>query len=519
MTDVKRALISVSNKSGIVDFAKTLASMDIEIISTGGTAAMLQKNGVPVIEIADYTGFPEILDGRVKTLHPKIHGGLLALRDNPEHVRILEEQHIPPIDLVVVNLYPFEETINKPDCALEEAIENIDIGGPTMLRSAAKNYRFVAVVIDPGDYETVLSELRDNKMKISDQTRLRLAQKVFTATARYDSLISTYLDKVCYPETTFPDTLFLNYKRASVLRYGENPHQQACFYVDGTIDEPSIATAQSLQGKPLSYNNIMDSDAAFATVREFEETACIVLKHANPCGAAIDAGGDILTADKKALACNPVSAFGGIIAINRPMTAALAEALSDHFVEVLIAPEYDEDSLKILEKKKNLRVLKVPFVTPKRKELFDLKKVLGGILIQERDSHSLNLESFKTVTKRAPSEEEILAMKLGWKICKHIKSNAIVYANATQIVGVGAGQMSRVDSARFGIEKARLEIKGACMASDALIPFRDAVDVAAEAGVTAIVQTGGSLRDKEVIAAADEHGIAMVFTGYRPFYH
>ncbi|NIA10415.1 MAG: bifunctional phosphoribosylaminoimidazolecarboxamide formyltransferase/IMP cyclohydrolase, partial [Nitrospiraceae bacterium] len=478
MTDVKRALISVSNKSGIVDFAKTLASMDIEIISTGGTAAMLQKNGVPVIEIADYTGFPEILDGRVKTLHPKIHGGLLALRDNPEHVRILEEQHIPPIDLVVVNLYPFEETINKPDCALEEAIENIDIGGPTMLRSAAKNYRFVAVVIDPGDYETVLSELRDNKMKISDQTRLRLAQKVFTATARYDSLISTYLDKVCYPETTFPDTLFLNYKRASVLRYGENPHQQACFYVDGTIDEPSIATAQSLQGKPLSYNNIMDADAAFATVREFEETACIVLKHANPCGAAIDAGGDILTAYKKALACDPVSAFGGIIAINRPMTAALAEALSDHFVEVLIAPEYDEDSLKILEKKKDLRVLKVPFVTPKRKELFDLKKVLGGILIQERDSHSLNLESFKTVTKRAPSEEEILAMKLGWKICKHIKSNAIVYANATQIVGVGAGQMSRVDSARFGIEKARLEIKGACMASDALVPFRDAVDVA-----------------------------------------
>jgi len=519
MADVKRALISVSNKSGIVDFAKTLTSMGIEIISTGGTAAMLQKNGVPVIEIGDYTGFPEILDGRVKTLHPKIHGGLLALRDKPDHVKIMEEQGIPPIDLVVVNLYPFEETINKADCTLEEAIENIDIGGPTMLRSAAKNYRFVTVVIDPRDYEMVLSELRDNKMKISEQTRLHLAQKVFTATSRYDSLISTYLDRVCYPEIPFPGTLFLNYKRASVLRYGENPHQQASFYVDGTIDEPSIATAQSLQGKPLSYNNIMDADAAFSTVREFEETACVIMKHANPCGTAVDDSDDILAAYQKALACDPVSAFGGIIAINRPMTAALAEALADHFVEVLIAPEYDENSLKILKKKKDLRILKVPFIAPKRKELFDLKKVTGGILIQERDNHSLDLESFKTVTKRAPSAEEVLAMKLAWKVCKHVKSNAIVYANATQIVGVGAGQMSRVDSARFGIEKARLEIKGACMASDALIPFRDAVDVAADAGVTAVVQTGGSLRDKEVIEAADEHDIAMVFTGYRHFYH
>ena len=519
MSDVQRALISVSNKTGIVEFAKELAAMHIEIISTGGTAAMLQKNGVPVIEISDYTGFPEIMDGRVKTLHPKIHGGLLGLRDNPDHVKIMEEQGIPPIDMVVVNLYPFEETIQKPDCSLEEAIENIDIGGPTMLRSAAKNHRFVTVIVDPDDYGPVLEELKENGRKTSDQLRLRLAQKVFTHTARYDSLISTYLDKICYPETPFPDTLFLNFKRASILRYGENPHQQASFYVDPTLDEPSIATAESLQGKPLSYNNIMDADAALATVKEFDETACVIIKHANPCGVAIDSGEDILAAYKKALACDPVSAFGGIIALNRPLSPELAEALMDHFVEVLIAPDYPEAALKILARKKDLRVLKVPLSTPQRKDLFDLRKVVGGLLYQERDSHSLDIETFKTVTKRAPTEQELRALKLGWKVCKHVKSNAIVYANAEQIVGVGAGQMSRVDSARFGIEKARLEIKGSCMASDALIPFRDAVDVAAEAGVTAIVQTGGSVRDEEVIAAADEHGMAMVFTGYRHFYH
>ncbi|RTZ92669.1 MAG: bifunctional phosphoribosylaminoimidazolecarboxamide formyltransferase/inosine monophosphate cyclohydrolase [Deltaproteobacteria bacterium] len=519
MSDVQRALISVSNKAGIVEFAKELAAMQIEIISTGGTAAMLQKNGVPVVEISDYTGFPEIMDGRVKTLHPKIHGGLLALRDNPEHVKIMEEQGIPPIDMVVVNLYPFEETIKKPDCTLEEAIENIDIGGPTMLRSAAKNYRFVTVIIDPGDYETVLKELKENNRQVSDQLKMRLAQKVFTHTARYDSLISTYLDKVCYPETSFPETLFLNFKRKGILRYGENPHQQGSFYVDPTVDEPSIATAESLQGKPLSYNNIMDADAALSTVKEFDETACVIIKHANPCGTAIDRKDDVLAAYKKALACDPVSAFGGIIAINRPLPPELAEALMDHFVEVLIAPDYTDDALKILSKKKDLRILKIPLITPRRKDLFDLRKVVGGLLLQERDSHSLDIETFKTVTRRAPSEEEIQALKLAWKVCKHVKSNAIVYANAEQIVGVGAGQMSRVDSARFGIEKALLEIKGACMASDALIPFRDAVDVAAEAGITAIVQTGGSVRDKEVIAAADEHGMAMVFTGYRHFYH
>ncbi len=519
MSDVQRALISVSNKAGIVEFAKELAAMQIEIISTGGTAAMLKNNGVPVIEISDYTGFPEIMDGRVKTLHPKIHGGLLGLRDNPEHVRIMEEQGILPIDMVVVNLYPFEETIKKPDCTLEEAIENIDIGGPTMLRSAAKNYRFVTVIIDPDDYEIVLKELKENDKKVSEQLNIRLAQKVFTHTARYDSLISTYLDKACYPDTPFPGTLFLNFKRASILRYGENPHQQASFYVDPTVDEPSIAIAESLQGKPLSYNNIMDADAALETVKEFDETACVIIKHANPCGVAIDPGNDILATYKKALACDPVSAFGGIIALNRPMTPELAEALMDHFVEVLIAPDYPEEALNILSKKKDLRVLKVPLVTPQRKDLFDLRKVVGGLLFQERDSHSLDIETFKTVTKRAPSDTEIQAMKLAWKVCKHVKSNAIVYANAEQIVGVGASQMSRVDSARFGIQKAQLEIKGCCLASDALIPFRDVVDVAAEAGITAIVQTGGSVRDSEVIAAADEHGMAMVFTGYRHFYH
>jgi len=519
MAEIQRALISVSNKTGIVSFAKALAAMDIEIISTGGTAAMLKKDGIPVTEIGEYTGFPEIMDGRVKTLHPKIHGGILALRDKPEHLKIMEEQGIPPIDMVVVNLYPFEETIKKPDCSLEEAIENIDIGGPTMLRSAAKNYRFVTVVIDPDDYETILSELKTNRKKISDALRMRLAQKVFAATSRYDALIATYLDQVCYPETTFPETLFLNFKRASILRYGENPHQKGSFYVDPTVDEPSIAAAQSIQGKPLSYNNIMDADAALSTVKEFDETACVIIKHANPCGVAIDRNGNILTAYKNALACDPVSSFGGIIALNRPLTRELAEALMDHFVEVLIAPEYPEDTLKILAGKKNLRVLKVPLATPRRKDLFDLRKVVGGLLVQERDSHSLDDETFKTVTKRSPSNEEILALRLGWKVCKHVKSNAIVYANPDQIVGVGAGQMSRVDSARFGIEKALLEIKGACMASDALIPFRDAVDVAAEAGVTAIVQTGGSVRDSEVIEAANEHNMAMVFSGYRHFYH
>jgi len=519
MAEIQRALISVSNKTGIVSFAKALAAMDIEIISTGGTAAMLKKNGVPVIEIGDYTGFPEIMDGRVKTLHPKIHGGILALRDKPEHLKIMEEQGIPPIDMVIVNLYPFEETIKKPDCSLEEAIENIDIGGPTMLRSAAKNYRFVTVVIDPDDYETILSELKTNRKKISDALRMRLAQKVFASTSRYDALIATYLDQVCYPETPFPETLLLNFKRASILRYGENPHQQGSFYVDPTVDEPSIATAQSIQGKPLSYNNIMDADAALSTVKEFDETACVIIKHANPCGVAIDRNGNILTAYKNALACDPISSFGGIIALNRPLTRELAEALMDHFVEVLIAPEYPEDALKILARKKDLRVLKVPLITPRRKDLFDLRKVVGGLLLQERDSHSLDIEAFKTVTKRSPSDEEILALRLGWKVCKHVKSNAIIYANPDQIVGVGAGQMSRVDSARFGIEKALLEIKGTCMASDALIPFRDAVDVAAEAGITAIVQTGGSVRDNEVIEAANEHNMAMVFSGYRHFYH
>ncbi len=519
MRDVQRALISVSNKTGIVEFARELAAMEIEIISTGGTAAMLKKNRVPVVEISDYTGFPEIMDGRVKTLHPKVHGGLLALRDNPEHVKTMEEQGIPPIDMVVVNLYPFEETIQKPGCTLEEAIENIDIGGPTMLRSAAKNYRFVTVIVDPGDYEAVLRELKENEKKVSDSLRIRLAQKVFTHTARYDSLISTYLDKACYPDTPFPETLFLNFKRASILRYGENPHQQGSFYVDTRVDEPSIATAENLQGKPLSYNNIMDADAALETVKEFDETACVIIKHANPCGVAIDRNDDVLAAYEKALACDPVSAFGGIIALNRSMTLGLAEALMDHFVEVLIAPDYPADALEILARKKDLRVLKAPLVTPRRKDLFDLRKVVGGLLLQERDSHSLDIETFKTVTKRAPSDEEIRALKLAWKVCKHVKSNAIVYANADQIVGVGAGQMSRVDSARFGIQKALLEVRGSCMASDALIPFRDAVDVAAEAGVTAIVQTGGSVRDSEVIEAADEHGMAMVFTGYRHFYH
>ncbi len=516
---IQRALISVSDKTGIVPFAKALSEMGIEIISTGGTGATLKKNGVPVVDIADYTGFPEMMDGRVKTLHPKIHGGILALRDNPEHVRTMEEHDIPPIDMVVVNLYPFEETIQKPDCSLGEAIENIDIGGPTMLRSAAKNYRFVTVVIDPADYEAVLKELRENDGEVSEPQRMRLAQKVFAFTARYDSLISTYLDRACNPDVPFPEALHLNFRRKSVLRYGENPHQQGCFYVDPAVDEPSIATAESLQGKPLSYNNIMDADAALSTVREFEETACVIIKHANPCGVAIDRGEDILAAYQKALACDPVSAFGGIIALNRPLTVALAEALTERFVEVLIAPDYPDETLEILSKKKDLRVLRIPLDTPGRKDLFDLRKVVGGLLLQERDSHSLDIETFRTVTRRAPSEEELRALKLGWKVCKHVKSNAIVYANPEQIVGVGAGQMSRVDSARFGIEKALLEIKGSCMASDALIPFRDAVDVAAEAGVTAIVQTGGSLRDEEVIAAADEHGMAMVFTGYRHFYH
>ena len=519
MASIQRALISVSDKTGLVPFARALTEMEIEIISTGGTARLLKENGIPVVDVEDYTGFPEMMDGRVKTLHPKVHGGILALRDNPDHVRTMREHDIPPIDMVVVNLYPFEETIRKPECTLEDAIENIDIGGPTMLRSAAKNYRFVTVVIDPEDYTPVLDALKTGRGEISEELRLRLAQKVFAFTARYDSLISTYLDRACYPESPFPERLHLHYTRAAILRYGENPHQQGCFYVDPTVDEPSIATAESLQGKPLSYNNIMDADAALSTVREFEETACVIIKHANPCGVALDRGGDPLRAYQKALACDPVSAFGGIIALNRPMPRALAEAVVDHFVEVIIAPDYSEDALEVLSRKKDLRILRIPFEVSRRKDLMDLRKVVGGILLQERDSHSLDSEPFKVVSERSPSEEETRAMRLGWKVCKHVKSNAIVYANGDQIVGVGAGQMSRVDSARFGIEKAQLEIRGSCMASDALIPFRDAVDVAAEAGVTAIVQTGGSVRDEEVIQAANEHGMAMVFTGFRHFYH
>jgi phosphoribosylaminoimidazolecarboxamide formyltransferase / IMP cyclohydrolase len=521
MAVIKRALISVSEKTGIVEFARELASFGVEILSTGGTASLLRKEGLSVKDVSEFTGFPEMLDGRVKTLHPKVHGGLLGVRDNPEHAAKMKEHGIEPIDMVVVNLYPFEETVARADCTLEEAIENIDIGGPTMLRSAAKNNRDVTVIVDPADYAQVLGEMGESGGAVSRETNFRLAIKVYQRTAAYDGAISNWLGLRLDDESRdFPPTLTLQFQRAETMRYGENPHQKAAFYVEREVREASLATSRQLQGKQLSYNNIADTDAALECVKQFQEAAaCVIVKHANPCGVAL--GETPLQAYERAFSTDPESAFGGIIALNRELDAETARAIVERqFVEVIIAPAVSSAASEIVAAKKNVRLLECGKWPAEPVRRFDFKRVNGGLLVQDTDLDLI--DSLKVVTKRQPTEDEMRDLLFTWRVAKFVKSNAIVYGRDGMTVGVGAGQMSRVNSARIAVIKAEhagLAVRGSVMASDAFFPFRDGLDNAAEAGVSAVIQPGGSIRDEEVIAAADEHGIAMVFTGMRHFRH
>ncbi len=521
MAVIKRALISVSDKTGIVDFAKELSRFGVEILSTGGTASMMREAGLEVKDVSEHTGYPEMLDGRVKTLHPKVHGGLLGLRDNPAHVAKMAEHDITPIDMVVVNLYPFEATVANPDCTLEDAIENIDIGGPTMLRSAAKNNQSVTVLIDPADYSVVLDEMNNNDGDVSRETNFRLALKVYQRTSAYDAAISNWLGKrVDEASTDFPSALTFQYQRSEVMRYGENPHQKAAFYVESDIAEVSIATAKQLQGKKLSYNNIGDTDAALECVKQYNEgPACVIVKHANPCGVAY--GETLLDAYQRAFSTDTESAFGGIIAFNRELDAATAQAIVDkQFVEVIIAPKVGSGVSEIIAAKKNVRLLECGEWPEQPAARLDMKRVNGGMLVQETD---LQLTAdLKVVSKRQPTAAEMKDLLFTWRVAKFVKSNAIVYGKDGMTIGVGAGQMSRVNSARIAAIKAEhagLEVKGAVMASDAFFPFRDGIENAAAVGISAVIQPGGSIRDEEVIAAADENDMAMVFTGMRHFRH
>jgi phosphoribosylaminoimidazolecarboxamide formyltransferase / IMP cyclohydrolase len=520
MNQIRRALISVTDKTGIVEFAKKLSSFGVEILSTGGTAAQLRKSSIKVKDVSEYTGFPEMMDGRLKTLHPKIHGGLLALRDNPEHIKAMKEHGIEPIDMVVINLYRFEDTVAKEGCTLEAAIENIDIGGPTMLRAAAKNYRFVSVITDPADYSLILKEMEKTGGKISEATNFNLAVKIFQTTARYDGAISNYLGTLTPDgdKKDFPDTFTAQFSIAQSLRYGENPHQKAAFYRENDATLAAISNAKQLQGKELSYNNIMDSDAAWLAASDFALPAAVIIKHANPCGAATSESG-LVEAYKKAMATDPISAFGGIVAFNRPVDKATAEELAKIFLEVILAPSFDAEALHVLAAKKNVRLLEIPIKSGKFVSGYDFRRVVGGLLLQDRDTAPLDVHQAKVVTKRKPTQEEYQALDFAWRVVKHVKSNAIVYATKDQLVGVGAGQTSRVDSVKIAKMKAVLPTKGCVLGSDAFFPFRDGVDMASEAGITAIIQPGGSVRDEEVIKAADEHGIAMIFTGVRHFKH
>ena len=525
MTPITRALISVSDKTGIVEFAQTLVEAGVEILSTGGTAKLLAEKGLPVIEVADYTGFPEMLDGRVKTLHPKVHGGILGRRDLPEHVAKMAEHGIGNIDLVCVNLYPFEATIANPDCTLEDAIENIDIGGPTMVRSAAKNWAHVAIVTDSADYAALADELRANAGKLSKATRFALAKKAFTHTAAYDGAISNYLTSLAEGEVTgtpervaFPNRLNLQLVKVQDMRYGENPHQAAAFYRDLDPAAGSIANYRQLQGKELSYNNIADADAAWEAVKTFDAPACVIVKHANPCGVAVAA--DPLSAYKLAFATDTTSAFGGIIAFNREVDAATVEVVSAQFLEVLLAPSFTDEAKALIAAKKNVRVLEIPLAAGANP--FELKRVGGGVLVQTPDVRNVTLPELRVVTERAPSEQEMSDLLFAWRVAKFVKSNAIVFCKDGQTAGIGAGQMSRVDSTRIAARRAAdagLPLVGAVAASDAFFPFRDGIDVIAEQGIKAIIHPGGSMRDEEVFAAANEHGIAMVLTGVRHFRH
>lgn len=507
---IKRALISVSDKTGLIEFARELATLGVEIISTGGTAKLLQREGIECIEISEFTGFPEMLDGRVKTLHPKVHGGLLYLRDNESHIAQAKAHGIEPIDMVVVNLYPFEETVAKADVTLEEAIEQIDIGGPSMLRSASKNYRSVTVVVDPTDYEDVLATMRDNDGETTLKLRERLAIKVFVTTSKYDGAIANYLNKE--QETTCSFSVSL--PCAARLRYGENPHQQATLY--GNFDD----YFQKLHGKELSYNNILDITAASQLIEEFAEPTVAILKHTNPCGVGSDP--DLRAAWDKAFATDKQAPFGGIIICNRPLTEPLARAISEIFSEVIIAPDFEPDARALLQKKKNLRLMrKLSYARPEGDDL-DIRSVIGGLLVQDKDHEELKDIESKVVSQRPPTADEMRAMMFGWKIVKHVKSNAIVYVAKDRTLGIGAGQMSRVDASRIAIWKAKdagLSLAGSVVASDAFFPFPDGLIAAAEAGATAAIQPGGSMRDPEVLAAANERKLAMVFTGVRHFRH
>jgi len=524
---IRRALISVSDKTGIVEFARSLAEKGVEILSTGGTARLLADNGIAVIEVSDHTGHPEMMDGRVKTLHPKIHGGILGRRGQDDAV--MAEHGIAPIDMVVVNLYPFAQTVARPDCRLEDAIENIDIGGPTMVRSAAKNHKDVAIVVNAGDYARVLAEMEANQGSLTQATRFDLAIAAFEHTAAYDGMIANYFgtmvpsygeDKEGDAESKFPRTFNSQFIKKQDMRYGENAHQGAAFYVEADLQEASVSTARQIQGKALSYNNIADTDAALECVKEFEQPACVIVKHANPCGVAL--GDTILEAYERAYKTDPTSAFGGIIAFNRELDGDTAEAIiSRQFVEVIIAPKVSADAEQIVAAKKNVRLLECGQWNGKTSG-FDMKRVNGGLLVQDRDLGMVGLDDLKVVTKRQPTEQELKDLLFCWKVGKYVKSNAIVYAKDSMTIGVGAGQMSRVYSAKIaGIKAADegLEVAGSVMASDAFFPFRDGIDAAAEAGVSCVIQPGGSMRDEEVIAAADEHGMAMVFTGMRHFRH
>jgi phosphoribosylaminoimidazolecarboxamide formyltransferase/IMP cyclohydrolase len=528
---IRRALISVSDKAGIVDFARELKRFDVEIISTGGTAGALREAGIEITDVSQVTGFPEMMDGRIKTLHPKIHGALLALRDNENHLDAMREHAIGPIDLVVVNLYPFEQTILREGVTIEEAIEQIDIGGPAMIRSAAKNYRDVAVVVSPLSYPDLVDELVRNDGSLSRLTRTTLAISAFQRTQTYDASVFSYLNSsygqeiwehlvagnetrpVMNLDSMFRQDLQLRAEKKTDLRYGENPHQKAALYISNS--RTGVANAELLSGKEMSFNNYVDADAAWQLACDFEELACAIIKHTNPAGVAL--GGTSEEAYRRALACDPVSAFGGIVAFNRVIDKAAASAVVEIFTEVVIAPDYDEAALDLLAAKKNLRILRS--VDANAAAGFEYRQISGGMLAQTRDEHRLNRAELKVVSKRAPSEKELDDLLFAWTVCKHTKSNAIVYARDRQTVGVGAGQMSRVDSVKIAAMRAQLPLAGAVMASDAFFPFRDGVDEAAQHGITAVIQPGGSMRDEEVINAADEHNLAMVLTGVRHFKH
>jgi phosphoribosylaminoimidazolecarboxamide formyltransferase / IMP cyclohydrolase len=520
MAKIRRALLSVTDKTGLVEFARQLASFGVELISTGGTAKLLRDSGISVKDISELTGFPEMLDGRVKTLHPKVHGGILHVRDNAQHLAAVAQHGIQPIDMVVVNLYAFEKTAAKPGVEFHDVIENIDIGGPSMVRSAAKNFQDVAIVTSPEDYEAIAEEMKKGDGSLSLATKWQLAQKAFATTAAYDSAIASTLEGIAPPadgnfsvggQPGFPETLRLSFRKAFDLRYGENPHQKAALYSDGSGQ--GVANGKQLQGKELSYNNIVDLQAAWDLAQEFEEPVVAIIKHTNPCGTAV--APTLSNAYLRALECDPVSAFGGVIGVNRTIDAATAAEMAKLFLEVIAAPKFDAEALQIFAAKKNLRLVEVEGMAQK----WVLKNVSGGVLLQDNDVRPLTEADLKVVSQRKPTEQEMIDLLFAWKVCKHVKSNAILYARNGQTTGVGAGQMSRVDSARLGVMKSVLGIKGSVAASDAFFPFPDGVEVIAEAGATAIIQPGGSVRDQEVIDAANRLGLAMVTTGVRHFRH